>query len=279
MELTRRAMNCDPGEQDNKDNSGSLSDIGLALTTSKETSDLAKEQNHNQSFDISPGRKAFSTDQPRMRSVSRGRRAPQSPDSTQSIASNLSSGMIRTAVLGQALQDPTIVNVPPSLASSRKNSERMCSSSDVDRLSDRNSCDDEGRHGSKDGNRGRDKSNYNAAIRQIENYLCSTEPSSNSNRRSTPPENSTKSRFQEDDIADGHQEMKSPSGSSESSSRSHGPTPPPEYGVEDSSITIATNPTSGPDMCCQEDEYFSVGSDTSSLPTLRLRGGQYSSRK
>ena len=58
--------------------------------------------------------------------------------------------MIRTAVLGETFQDPTIIDVLPSLANSQKNSERMSSSGDADISNN----DDDGRHDSpEDGGR------------------------------------------------------------------------------------------------------------------------------
>lgn len=67
--------------------------------------------------------------------MSRGRKPSRNQHSIRSVTSSLLSGRIRTARLGRALQDPKVIDVPPSLAGSRKNSERRCSSSEVERSS------------------------------------------------------------------------------------------------------------------------------------------------
>ena len=169
VELTGRVYNCDPSPQIDRGVVDGASNIGLAISTSEETFTLAKEQPEGQSSGTRPGREPSPVRQPGASSSTRGRESTQEypprssliregrlgsilshvrlesslsrgrpayrAESLRSVASSLSSGMIRTAILGQALQDPTIVDVPPSLASSRKNSERMCSVSDADRFS------------------------------------------------------------------------------------------------------------------------------------------------
>ena len=138
MELTRGTTHCDPSPQISREVVDSaVSNIGLATSTSEETFALAKEQTPDRRFNSSRGRKPSSPGhQPRTGSMSRGRKPFRYAHSMRSVTSSLSSGMIRTAMVGQALQDPIVIDVPPSLASSRKNSERMCSVSDVDRSSD-----------------------------------------------------------------------------------------------------------------------------------------------
>ena len=143
MELTQVApmhyhpvpRNIDRGSPDGASN------IGLALSTSEETCTLAKEeraQNAKINSDDA-GRKpppppssssssvvVVLEDGPQTGSESRGRTLDRRPKSRRSGVSSLSSGMIRTAVLGQALQDPTVVDVSSSWSEegSRKISER-----------------------------------------------------------------------------------------------------------------------------------------------------------
>ena len=138
IELTRGATHRDPSPQISREvEEGAASNIGLAISTSEETFALTKERTPDRRFNSSRGRKPYSPGHElRTRSVSRGRKPFRYAHSMRSITSSLSSGMIRTAMVGQALQDPIVIDVPPSLASSRKNSERMSSVSDVDRSSD-----------------------------------------------------------------------------------------------------------------------------------------------
>ena len=145
-------MDCDPSPPPPiSDRGGSSNNIGLALSTSEETFTLAKEHMDDRcnseegssprgttpsgvrqprARNLSPGRRSPGIYPPRS-SLSRGRR-PFRRDSIGSVASSLSSGMIRTAILGQALQDATIIDLPLSLAGSRGDSERMCDASDAD---------------------------------------------------------------------------------------------------------------------------------------------------
>ena len=81
-EMIRGATNRDPGLQTTDAISDGTANIGHAVTTSDT---LAKERTQESTGQLS----------------------------------GVSSGMIRTAQLGLALQDPTIIDVPPSLASSR----------------------------------------------------------------------------------------------------------------------------------------------------------------
>lgn len=165
VELRGRARYRDPSPVPEGEVSDWSSNIGLAISTSEETVTLAKEEQtqHRSSGSgsvrtpslvyqpragsSSRGRRSAQVDQPRTRNPGRGRERSRDEES---LASSLSSGMIRTAMLGQALQDAMVVNVPPSLASSRKNSARMSSSRDVDRSSDGNSRGDGGRDTAED---------------------------------------------------------------------------------------------------------------------------------
>ena len=150
-------MNCDPSPRvDGRVWEGN-STIGLAISTSEETFDTAKEQARNtnsgsgtagnpsevlqpRTMNLGPRRNPSRVYPPRT-SFNRGRSLIRS-ESLESVASSLSSGMIRTAVLGYTFQDPTIIDVPPSLANSQRTSERMSSSGDAD-ISD--NVDDGGR--------------------------------------------------------------------------------------------------------------------------------------
>lgn len=125
--------------------------FGVAINTSGDTVTLAKEKQTRDRSSISgPVRALSPVFQPRVRSPGRGRKRSRDEVSLGSLASSLSSGMIRTARLGQALQDAMVVDVPPSLASSRKNSTRICTSGDVDGSSDGNSSGDGGRDTAED---------------------------------------------------------------------------------------------------------------------------------
>lgn len=147
MELTSRAMNCDPSPQTDERVQTNNSNIGLAITTSEETVTLAKEQAQDISSGSGPAENPSEIRQPRTRNLSPRRKPlhvypPRSrlnrgrskfrAESIGSIASSLSSGMIRTAILGEAMQDPSIIDVQPSIVSVRKDSERMSSSGDAD---------------------------------------------------------------------------------------------------------------------------------------------------
>lgn len=148
VELTRRGMNCDPEPQTGRNGSDSARNIGLADIKSQESSTITKEQTQDRSFGYSPRRKPSPTYKPSTtRSVSRGRkRFRRHEHSMRSITSSLSPGMIRIAVLGQSLQDPTVIDVPPSLGSSKKAPERRCSSGDVGGPSNGNPRRDEEGH-------------------------------------------------------------------------------------------------------------------------------------
>ena len=125
--------------------------FGVAINMSGKTDTLAKEEQTRDRSSISgPARALSPVYQPRVRSPGRGRKRSRDEVSLGSLASSLSSGMIRTARLGQALQDAMVVDVRPSLASSRKNSTRMCFSGDVDGSSGGNSRGDGGRDTAED---------------------------------------------------------------------------------------------------------------------------------
>lgn len=151
VELRDRARTRKPDPQPEGRVSDWASNIGVATSTSEETVTLAKEgQTRDRSSVSGPVRALSPAFQPRVRSPGRGRKRSRDEVSLGSLASSLSSGMIRTARLGQALQDAMVVDVPPSLASSRKNSTRMCFSGDVEGSSDGNSRGDGGRDTAED---------------------------------------------------------------------------------------------------------------------------------
>ena len=106
MEMSRGVMDCNPGLQTEDAVSDGKSNIGRAVSTSDENLTLAKERTQD-----SAGGNSSLVCQPQL--------------------SRLSSGMLRTAKLGLALQDPTMHDVPPSLASSRENSELKQWTSDI----------------------------------------------------------------------------------------------------------------------------------------------------
>ena len=139
MELTEGVTDRNRGLQpDTQLPEDSASNIGLAINTSEETFTLTKEQTRDLSIGFNPERTPPPAYQSSVRSVSRGRKLSRCGPSTRSTTRSLSLGIIRTAMIGQSLQDPKVIDVPRSLASSRKNSERTCSSSDADRSSDFN---------------------------------------------------------------------------------------------------------------------------------------------
>lgn len=154
MELTHGVMHCDPGLQTDREVSDGTSNIGLHIGTSQESLALTKEQTQDRSLDFSPGRKPPPAYQPSIRSMSRGRKLIRAERPGRSITSSFSSGMIRVAMLGHSQKDPTVIDVLPSLAGSKRKCERKCSGSDVDRSSDCNPRLDGKRRCSK--NRGRD---------------------------------------------------------------------------------------------------------------------------
>ena len=132
MELTSGGVDRDPGPQPDGEYADAASNVGLAITTSQETLTLTKEQTQDRSSASSPGPKPPPAYQPPTRSVSRGRKLSRCPRSRTSVTSSFSPGMIRTAMLGHALQDPTVVDVARALAGSKKDPERRRSGSDGD---------------------------------------------------------------------------------------------------------------------------------------------------
>ena len=150
IELTPQARNYNPDPRIDRETLYGNSDIGLAITTSEETVTLAKEQAQDTNSGSSPAENPSQVCQPRTMNLSPERRGSQrSPvypprssfnrgrrrfraESMESVASSLSSGMIRTAMVGEVVQDATIIDMSPSLANSRKNSERTSSCSDAD---------------------------------------------------------------------------------------------------------------------------------------------------
>ena len=93
--------------------------------------------------------------------------------------------MIRTAVLGYTFQDPTIIDVPPSLANSQRNSERMSSSGDAD-ISD--NVDDGGRDITEE--RGRDRVESNMESGDIQETESRSKSSSRKSSSRGPDEQS-----------------------------------------------------------------------------------------
>lgn len=130
LELTRGGMDGYSGPQTDRGVPDGASNIGLAITTSQESVTLAKDQTQDRSSGSSPGRIPPPAYHPSTRSVSRGRNRSRYQRSLRSVSRSYSSGMIRTARLGQALQDAKVIELPPSLAGSRRESERRYSSSD-----------------------------------------------------------------------------------------------------------------------------------------------------
>ena len=201
MELTSRPMNCDPSPHIDRGVLDGNFNIGLAISTSEETfqnSLIKEEQTQDMSSPSSPAENscpAESSSQPRTRNLSPGRKTskPYPPRtslnrgrprfrarSLESVASSLSSGMIRTAMLGEALQDPTIIDVPPSFKNLQKTSECMSSSGDADISNN----DDDGRRdsGEEEGGRGYVESNMeNGDIQKEE----AASHSGSSSRKST----------------------------------------------------------------------------------------------
>ena len=149
IELTSRAMDCNPGPQPDREVPEDVSNIGLAPSTSQDSLALTKEQTQGRSCGSSPGQPPPAY-QPRTRSVSRGRKPSRDQPSIRSVKSSLSSGRIRTARLGQALQDPKVIDVPPSLAGSEKDLERRSSNGDGERSSHCNTHGHGERHCSED---------------------------------------------------------------------------------------------------------------------------------
>lgn len=131
MELTSGVTNCHPGPPTNREVSDGASNIGLAVTTTEESFTLAKVHTQDRSFGSNPEGMPPPVYQPPTRSVSPGRKTSGYAHSTSSVRSSLSSGMIRSARLGIALQDATVIDVPPSSAGSRKDSDPCYSSNDV----------------------------------------------------------------------------------------------------------------------------------------------------
>lgn len=151
MELTRGGTEYYSGPQTDRGVPDGASNIGLAITTSQKSITLTKEQTQDRSSGSSPGRVPPPAYHPSTRSVSRGQEHSLYQPSERSVRSSFSSGMIRTASSGQALQDAKIVDLPPSLAGSRRESERRYSSSDVDRSSGPSNHADGEQHCSEEG--------------------------------------------------------------------------------------------------------------------------------
>ena len=165
MELTTGAMDWDPIPGIDNSIQITNSNIGLAISTSEETVPLATEQTQGISSscsaenpsevhqpraeNLSPVRKTSNGHPPRS-SLNRGRSRFRAV-SMESVASGLSSGMIRTAMLGEAWQDPTVIDVQASPVDMRNNSKRRSSSSDANISNNGN---DGRRDGTDEGSRG-----------------------------------------------------------------------------------------------------------------------------
>ena len=132
MELTHGVVDCGPGPQADRGVSDGASSMNLASSTSQESTSLAKEQTQDRSSGSYPRQKPPPIYRPASRSVSRGRKLYRREYPVRCVKSSLSSGMIRTAMLGQTLQDAQVIDVLPSLASSKRASERKRSGSNVD---------------------------------------------------------------------------------------------------------------------------------------------------
>ena len=143
MEMTPRGRDFDPVAQSSDEGSSKAEDVGLSPTTSEDNSPLSDAWDTDDSSEKSCWGRVPAYDTER-RDVSRGRRRYRQRASSRNRVSSLSSGMIRTAVLGLALQGSTVVDVSPSAASSGENFEVMSPScSDIERLSDCNSGHDD----------------------------------------------------------------------------------------------------------------------------------------
>ena len=207
--LGYRAVIYDPRPQIDGRVLADNSNIGLAISTSEETFDIVREQTRNTNSGSSPAEVPSEVPQPRTRNLSTRRdpsrvnpprtsfnrgRSLMRVESLESVASSLSSGMIRTAVLGYTFQDPTIINVPPSLANSQKNSERMSSSGDAD-ISDNG--DDGGRDITEE--RGRDRMESNMEGGDIQRDTESGSKSSSRRSSSRGPDDQSDNAVESSD--------------------------------------------------------------------------------
>ena len=166
MEMTRVAMDGDPGLQKKDVVPDVASNIGRAVSTPDENNTLAREPTQD-----TAGR-----------------------DSSLALwppLSNYSSGMIRTANLGLALQESNPVNVPPSLAGSTRNSESRRSANDSGESFHCESCENEERHGPRGGlcDPVRDI-NVGGGMTESSRRLSSHSPSETTSRRSHTRANS-----------------------------------------------------------------------------------------
>ena len=149
MEMTRRVLYCDPGPQTNREVSDGASNFDLHIGSSQGSLAATKEHSQARSLRSSPGRQSPPAYEPPKRMVSRGREFIRGEHSRRRRTRSLSTVRIRVAMLGKSMKDPTIIDVPPSSASSKRNSMWISSSSDVDNSSDCNPHDDETQHCSK----------------------------------------------------------------------------------------------------------------------------------
>ena len=139
IELTSRTMDCDPSPNIERRVHFDDSNVGLAITTSEETVPIAKVQSRDitsannlaerssevrppRTRNLSPKRRGSRFNIPR-NSLNRGRSRFRR-ESMDSVASSLSSGMIRTAVLGETFQEINLIDVPPSPGNRRRVLER-----------------------------------------------------------------------------------------------------------------------------------------------------------
>lgn len=131
MELRHGMNGCDPGAQISRGVLEAESNIGLAISTSEGSSTLVKEHTQDHSPGSSQQRKSTSPYQPRTGSDSYERRPSQDTHSIGSATSSLSASLVRIATLGMAMGDPQVVDIPPSLANSRRNSMRTRRSASI----------------------------------------------------------------------------------------------------------------------------------------------------
>ncbi|CAF9918328.1 MAG: hypothetical protein ALECFALPRED_000646 [Alectoria fallacina] len=180
IELTGGVNDYDTSPQIDRGREDDASNIDLAIGTPQESFTLANEQMQDQ--DPSPG-SSLGRKPPPAKSVSRGRRGrggrKLSP-SIMSVTGSPSSGKIRTAMFGQAVQETNVVDVTSSMGDARRDSQRRYSSSGVDGTSDcsplrdgkRQCSEDEGRNCAENG------------VEDVDRHMDAERRSRSSSRRS-----------------------------------------------------------------------------------------------
>lgn len=175
----------------------------------------------------------------------------------RSVTASLSPGMIRIALLGQALQDPTVIDVALSSGSSRKDFERRCSSSGVAEPSDCNLRDHGKGHRSVD--EGRDFADDELKDPSDGGRHEEAEERSKSSRRSSPYVSARESE-------EGERPVEAGSRCSSRRSSSHGPIEEPNTGCgvspdDTASRHSASRPTSLASSHQQENEMVTADSE------------------